>query len=363
MSEPLSSPPSNAGPLTAESVTALMRELLHTVRQEIHTSQQQQQQQLQVLQQALQAALPAPIPIPAPSVLAPAAAAAAPLPIRPRIALPSLFDGDASKLDGWVRELQQQFAYYSTPEGERLRMGAAYLRSVALDWWASLSASEQPSSWDSFVSSLRSRFQPLSTATLARRQLDGLRQGTGQSVNEYISSFRRLLVPLPEMHENDRLHVFIRGLRPQIAQQVILQRADTLAKAIEIASFVGGVGISMNTPAPGGASAPSGGMDLSALGLAAIDGDGTTAIGAPSSAVSEVMQLRQELNALRSALQQARGSQNPPGNRGAGAGSRLPRIPHLQPEQVKKYMDANMCFGCKSTQHRWHACPTRQQGN
>lgn len=335
------------------SEIALMNQMrvdLERVTAELHASKQQQmvqQQQLQALQ--------------AQGALAPLSSAPlAPRSNKPRIALPSVYDGDAAKLDNWDRELQQQFTYYSTPEEERVPMGAAYLRSVALDWWSSIPPAERPTHWVAFIAALRSRFQPLTTATLARRQLDNLRQGPNQGVNEYIAAFRRLLVPLPEMHENDRLHVFVRGLRPAVANQVLLQRAASLDKAIEIASFVGGV-----ASGPGGAfpasSAASAGMDLSALSLAGIEGlEAETPGSCSSSAVPEVTLLRQELNALRAAMQQSHSNPKPSNQGPRPAGGRpLPRLPHLTPDQVKRYMDANMCFGCRSTAHRYPSCPRR----
>src|SRR4029077_5800551 len=151
-----------------------------------------------------------------------------------------------------------------TDEAARIHMGAAHLRSVALDWWSSLSAAERPPTWDLFAAGLRARFQPLSQATLARRQLDVLKQGPIQGVQEYITAFRRLLTSLPDMHESDRVHAFVRGLRPAIAAQVLIQRAATLAKAIEVATFVGGLQLA-GTAATGTSS-----MELDALSLNAL---------------------------------------------------------------------------------------------
>ena len=120
-------------------------------------------------------------------------------------------------------------------------------------------------SWDLFVSSIRARFQPVSTAAVARRQLDQLRQGPTQNVNDYVANFRRLLVAIPNMEEGDRMHCFVRGLRSSIANQVLIQRASNLTQAIEIATFVGSVGSSMGVGSVPGAvhSAEAAPMELS----------------------------------------------------------------------------------------------------
>jgi len=92
--------------------------------------------------------------------------------LRPKIKEPSLYAGDPLKLDGWFQELSQQFRWYQlSADGDRISLATAHLRGPALDWWCSVET--QPAlSWEVFVSALRSRFQPISTATVARRQLD-----------------------------------------------------------------------------------------------------------------------------------------------------------------------------------------------
>ena len=59
-----------------------------------------------------------------------------------------------------------------------------------------------------------------------------------------------------------------------------------------------------------------------------------------------------------------RGGHAPRGGSSMGA-HRLrgvPRVSHLSPNQVREYMDANMCFGCKSTEHQSRECPKRKTG-
>src|SRR3954470_18354664 len=61
---------------------------------------------------------------------------------RPRLPPPAQYDGrSASALDGWLRELQQQFDWYGTHEDAKLnqlRFAGALLKEIALDWWSSL---------------------------------------------------------------------------------------------------------------------------------------------------------------------------------------------------------------------------------
>ncbi len=195
---------------TTAMLQQMQQQMLHQQQQFAALQQQlmQQQQQQQQQQQG----------------------AAAPRVERPRLPPPSQYDGrSAAALDGWLRELQQQFDWYQTTDDVgRLQFAGALLKGTALDWWASLvdtaavapqTDSTKPTTYADFVVRLRGRFQPINSAQTARLQLDDLRQGPKQSVQDYISMFRSILVRLPNMNEEDRVHRFIRGLRTSIATQ------------------------------------------------------------------------------------------------------------------------------------------------
>jgi hypothetical protein len=104
--------------------------------------------------------------------------------------------------------------YNTTDESQRILSCAGQLRSSALDWWDNMPAVEKSAitSLDSFAAALRARFHPINNAMSARIALDALHQGA-HSVNDYISHFRRLIIAVPTMSEEDRVHQFIRGLR------------------------------------------------------------------------------------------------------------------------------------------------------
>ena len=54
-----------------------------------------------------------------------------------------------------------------------------------------------------------------------------------------VAAFRRLLIPLSDMGEADRLHAFTRGLKPAIATQLRVHGVQTTDAAIEMAVRVG----------------------------------------------------------------------------------------------------------------------------
>jgi hypothetical protein len=297
------------------------------------------------------------------------AAAAAPRPSQPRIAAAPIFKGSATALDGWLREMRQQCAYYQIAgDAEKIRFCSAQLRDAALDWWDSLDAAAKAAhsaSLAEFEKALRARFQPVNNARLARRQLDELQQGARQSVHDYISAFRRLLTPLTDMSEADRVHAFARGLRRELQARLIEHDPSTLDAAISLAARLGSLSQFAAGSHSSGGAARGDAMDLSNVEFHGIEGleestageDESEAVGA-----SDVVR-RSELNALLqqqhkqllAALQQQRGSQKGKPRRGGGSN----KVPGFTPEQVRERYAKGQCFACGESGHFKANCPSK----
>lgn len=177
-----------------------------------------------------------------------AGAAASSAPFRapqPRLAPPPTYNGSAVALDGWLREMRKHCRYYGiTTDAEGVRFCSAQLSGAALDWWDALADEARTVSSGSFAAferALRSRFQPVTSAQTARATIDRLQQGAKQSVHDYISSFRRLLSAVPTMSEDDRVHAFLRGLKPALQAQVRVHDPTSMDEAINKAARIGGV--------------------------------------------------------------------------------------------------------------------------
>lgn len=116
---------------------------------------------------------------------------------------------------------------------------AAYLRDSALNWWLQVSrdAAEGRApaldTWAKFKAAFVARFTPISPEVSAREELDRLCQ-TGP-VSAYATAFTSLMLELPHMDEADRVHRFIRGLKPAVRMEIRLRQPKTLADAIELA--------------------------------------------------------------------------------------------------------------------------------
>ena len=280
-----------------------------------------------------------------------AAAAANRRPPIVRIAPPASYQGAGDTIDQWLSALGKQFEYYQMADpAEQLRMAAAHLDGAALDWYQHLDA--KPASWPEFVSILRGRFQPVTAERAARERIHNLTQGKS-SINEYVATFRQLLVAIPTMDASSQMYQFVRGLRPQL--QLVHEQAQpaTLAAAISLAVRIGSV--AYGSASGSGASSA---MDLGALSL---NGDGDQGPGVMLSSIEHA-----ELLALAARGRGNGSGLNGRGAQGASGGFRGPRglpvISGLSEDKVRKYLDEGRCFGCHALGHRSNVCPKRAIG-
>jgi hypothetical protein len=282
----------------------------------------------------------------------------------PRLPAPALFEGATAKLDEFIADIDQQVAWYGLPAAEITRFAAGFMRGPARDWFNSLAP--QPTDWAALTLALRSRFQPVNSAENARTKLLALTQGK-QSVNDYIDAFRRLLVRVPTMGDDDRFHLFRRGLRSAIALQIDMQGITTLDAAITRAAQIGGRLEGAQAAASSSSSSHHAPMELDNIEGLEHDTDDTNTADAPVTQsqlklLLAAMQDKRRAGASSSSSSNSGGKGNHRQARFAGQPRGLPTIPHLSPEQVKEYMDAGKCFGCGSKDHSSRGCPKRKVG-
>lgn len=118
-------------------------------------------------------------------------------------------------------------------------VAAAYLKDSALNWYrqheqaVAVGKAQPYASWDEFKKAFIARFTPVDPEVDARERLDRLTQT--RSVFAYAQEFNTYMLELPHMDENDRIHRFIRGLKPEVRIHVKLQQPTTLHDAVELA--------------------------------------------------------------------------------------------------------------------------------
>jgi hypothetical protein len=265
------------------------------------------------------------------------------------------YDGaSGAKLDAWLDELALAIDLFELNAREAVKFASSRLRGAALQWWLALGAPGKAAVSDpeALAKGLRARFQPITTAKLAREQLRGLRQGA-RPVNDYIAEFQRLHALLPDMSEADALFAFESGLSPALAEKLRVQGVETVAAAIMLAARVGGLHQHSASHAAAGANQ----MEID---------DGAGAL--------EERVARSVLNALSAQgigakMQTQRGYDNERAARGGGRGGRGgrfgagarsgagPVIPGVPPEVVEQRRAAGQCFRCGSGEHQGRQCP------
>ena len=299
---------------------AQLQQQMQQMQQQL-AQQQQHQQQLHAQLAAAQAA-----------AAQAASAAAIPAPslggksfVKPRP--PSTFSAAdrVGELDQWEREMRYQFAAYGAPlatEQSRISFAVSYLGAVPLQWWDANPAHQSVQTWSEFVSLLRARFRPVHAAKHARTELFKIKQAPSQTAGAYAAAFQELLVSLPDMHVDDAVFLFIRGLTPALKRRVGDKEFASLSAAINAAvSSEGLYGVQLADDSP-----PAGGsqMDLNALS-------------------GEIADLKLELFAMRASS-------------GAG-GSAGSRIVGVSKQQIEERLRGGLCLRCGSADHFKNECP------
>jgi len=202
------------------------------------------------------------------------------------------------------------------------------------------------------VALLRARFRPVHAARQARAELFRIKQAVGQSAGAYAAVFQELLVSLPDMHVDDQVFLFVRGLLPALKRRVGDKEFATLGAAINAAVQSEGLyGVQLADDSPqlpsssSSAAASAGhGMDLNALDYSEGSGATSSARSAYSYGYlsSQVADLQQQLYALRA----------PSG----GAG----RVSGLSKKQMEDRMRSGQCLQCGVKGHFKRDCPERQ---
>jgi hypothetical protein len=262
--------------------------------------------------------------------------------VKPKAPSTFLAGDEIGELDRWEREMRYQFVAYGPALGTqeaRIAFAVSYLGPVPLQWWDADSSHRMVVEWERFVELLRARFRPLHAAKQARVELFKIKQGASQSAGAYAAVFQQLSVSLPDMHVDDQVFLFVRGLLPALKRRVGDKDFATLSAAINAAVQSEGLYGAQAGDVEPPPSAPSHSpMDINALSAMA-SGSGSGAAGALEYGrmAAQLMDAQVELHALRS-------------EKDAGVWSR-----ELEDRRAR-----GACFGCGLVGHRKIDCPKRK---
>ena len=162
------------------------------------------------------AAPPQPAPPPPPSPVVPQ------LPSAFKIPKPSAFTGNPKELTSWLFSMESylQHTGVELESPQAAAAAASYLQQSAVIWYESAVKSrgtQHPfASFDEFKHALTVFYLPVSPAVTARDWLMTFKQ-TGQ-FRDYVRAYQELMLQIPNMVMEDRVHKFIWGLRNKEVQ-------------------------------------------------------------------------------------------------------------------------------------------------
>ena len=157
---------------------------------------------------------------------------------RPQGSSPNIsavpFEGSPREnIKNWIFTVENLFKARSLNKDLWQDYAISWLRGLALVWYRDQATNGgEPSTWEDFKKVIEKRFTPIDRKFNVRRQLDSLRQQG--SVEVYYSRILELLNTVT-MNEDDKVHYFIKGLKPAVKSELIYQAPSTLQDAAEIA--------------------------------------------------------------------------------------------------------------------------------
>ena len=158
---------------------------------------------------------------------------------------PNAYNGAAKeRVDLWVFEMEQYFAATGLAYERQVAYAASFLHGAAAAWWRThVIQAAQPNSgialitkWFDFSNSIISQFKPINSEKVARDRLVNLVQVN--SVIKYVYEFNLLCLDVPNMSEDEKLDKFVRGLKPNIQSQVLIEDPLTVHEAMSVAQRI-----------------------------------------------------------------------------------------------------------------------------
>lgn len=140
---------------------------------------------------------------------------------------------DFPKFDGteplqWLFRADQFFAYYHTPDDQRLTIAAVNMEGDAVAWYQLMLKHQLLPTWDTLAKAFAIEFGP-SRFDSPRARLFKLVQMT--TVASYYTDFRVLATRVEGVSDEGILECFISGLKPTLRRDVLAHSPPTLLRA------------------------------------------------------------------------------------------------------------------------------------
>jgi hypothetical protein len=158
-------------------------------------------------------------------------------PPRYKAANPTPFSGLPDTLLPWIHQVATHLhlADIIEPTTQYL-VATQFLAAGPLTWVQTLT---EVNTWEQLKEQLTSYYRPLHQELRARDALHLLRQRG--SVDDYAKSFNNLVIKVPGMTLEEKLYIFIKGLKTNIQISVAMQDPSTVEQAKILAASADGI--------------------------------------------------------------------------------------------------------------------------
>ena len=142
---------------------------------------------------------------------------------------PEIFNGESDQsLDAFIGHMD---LYVSTvPDSMKLKVAVSFLSGHAYDWFKVIENVDNVDSWDRLKDMMKSRFEPINKVKSARDKLARWRQE--RDVSHYNESFLKIIINIPNISKDEVIDRYLRGLRPEICQELCTNEYDSITKVM-----------------------------------------------------------------------------------------------------------------------------------
>jgi len=138
-------------------------------------------------------------------------------------------------VEAWIFIADEQFALWDvTLDSTKITMAGTSFHGEARTWYYYYTrvSSQQPDlTWDDFKKSMKKNFMPQDPIRLARDKLSTLTHTF--DLTSYTSEYRKLIMIIPNMHEDDKIDKYLRGLKPWMRREVDLRAGNKKICSLE----------------------------------------------------------------------------------------------------------------------------------
>jgi len=150
--------------------------------------------------------------------------------IKMNTTLPTFNGQPESNVNEWLYSCKRILEYSNYDESRRVGLASSYLRDIASqDYILHEQTHGKHWTWSEFESYMRKKYTPANHNQIIRNKLQNLKQIT--SVKDHYIEFRKLAIQASNMNDDEKLDLFLKGLKRDIAKWVNMKKVTSLEKA------------------------------------------------------------------------------------------------------------------------------------